>query len=360
MSSENTLDKYACCNKKYQENCFLWALAVPPVFFLLVTISDEPFSLLDGISMWPAEFIKILALLLSYFLLRHGQHMVAMGRNHIWKELDLGEKFDGSKGDIHVIWNKYIDDDETKKRRWRVWPVAIGWMIICGAIYLVQTPNIPFRGNITYLVDMALTFLTFWGFVLLFASVSEATMHCRRFIQQLIDKDTVWPFMNPTHQDYHPDALIRSVMREWYEIRLVGMLTDSVSRTVYYPIYIILLLLAAQSDYFDNFDMPASLMLIASLNIFLVLCFSISLRRKAIQARDISLGKINAKNEEIFLSNDDKKKKQVRARLSFYEKKIQEFREGAFLPITEQPWLRALTLMTGGGSSLLLIQYLAG
>ncbi|MDQ6982265.1 MAG: hypothetical protein Q9M08_04565 [Mariprofundus sp.] len=43
-----------------------------------------------------------------------------------------------------------------------------------------------------------------------------------------------------------------------------------------------------------------------------------------------------------------------------YEKKVREFREGAFLPITEQSWLRALTLMTGGGSSILLLQYLAG
>jgi len=47
-------------------------------------------------------------------------------------------------------------------------------------------------------------------------------------------------------------------------------------------------------------------------------------------------------------------------KLRFYEKKIQEIKEGAFLPITEQPWLRALTIMTGGGSSLLLFQFLAG
>jgi len=212
-----------------------------------------------------------------------------------------------------------------------------------------------------YWVDIALTFLTFWSFVLLFASVSETTMHCRRFIQQLIDKDTVWPFMNPDHHNYHPDSRIRMVIREWQEIRLIGMLTDSISRTVYYPIYVILLLLAAQSDYFDNFDMPASLMLIASLNIFLVLCFSISLRRKAIEARRVSLDKIIAINEDVFLNNDgNKKKKRVRKMLSFYEKKIQDIKEGAFLPITEQPWLRALTLMTGGGSSILLLQYLAG
>lgn len=48
------------------------------------------------------------------------------------------------------------------------------------------------------------------------------------------------------------------------------------------------------------------------------------------------------------------------AKLRLYEKRIEEYQEGAFLPITEQPWLRALTLMFGGGSSLLLLQYLSG
>jgi len=362
MSSENTADQHVCYNMKYQEHCFVGALLVPPLFFVLVLFSDEPFSLLDGISMWPAEFLKIVALLLSYFLLHHGQNMVVAGRNHIWDELELGEKCDGGKDDIHVIWGRYVDDDQPKKRGGRVWPVAIAWIVICGAIYYVQTPNIPFRGDYIYWVDLILSLFTFWIFVFLFASVSEATMHCRRFIQQLIDKDTVWPFMLKV-DDQDVKNRIQKVQREWHDIKLVGMLTDSISRTVYYPIYVILLLLAAQSDYFDNFDMPASLMLIASVNIFLVLCFSISLHRKAIEARDVSIEKIREIEEAIFLDDDHydhKQKKRTLGKLRLYEKKIQDMKEGAFLPITEQPWLRALTLMTGGGSSILLLQYLAG
>jgi len=350
------------CDKRYQERCFLSAIAIPPLFFLMVYFSDEPFSLLDGTSMWPAEFLKILAIWLSYFLLHHGQNKVAKGRKKISDELKLEGRGSGGEDSIQEIWRKYQVDDEPEQRVWRVWPVAFAWGVLCWAIYGVQTPNIPFRGGWSLVVDISLTLTTFTLFVYLFSSVSEATMHCRRFIQQLIDKDTVWPFMSKV-DDQDVKNRIQKVQREWHEIRLVGMLTDSISRTVYYPIYVILLLLAAQSDYFDNFDMPASLMLIASVNIFLVLCFSISLRRKAIEARDESLDKIRKIEEEIFRDDANyigKQKKTVLRKLHFYEKKIEDIKEGAFLPITEQPWLRALTLMTGGGSSILLLQYLAG
>jgi len=359
---EHKVDEHECCDKGYQEICFFWALAIPPFFFLLVYFSEEPFSLLDGTSMWPAEFLKMLALWLSYFLLRHGQNKVAEGRKKIRDELGLDERSGGGEGCIQGIWEKYQDDDVPELRRKRVWPVAGAWGLICGTIYFVQTPNIPFRGDWMFHVDWILTYLTFAGFVILFASVSEATMHCRRFIQQLIDKDTVWSFMSELN-DKDAQGHMQSAQREWHEIKLVGKLTDSISRTVYYPIYVILLLLAAQSDYFDNFDMPASLMLIASVNIFLVLCFSISLHRKAIEARNVSLEKIREIEEAIFLDDDHydhKQKKRTLGKLRLYEKKIQDMKEGAFLPITEQPWLRALTLMTGGGSSILLLQYLAG
>ncbi|MFQ5334528.1 MAG: hypothetical protein ACE5DN_00475 [Flavobacteriales bacterium] len=348
-------------DKEYQHTCFLLALSIPPAFFLMVFLSDEPFSLLNGTSMWPAEFLKVLALWLSYFLLRHGENMVAESREYIRSELKLDKEAIAENNGIQNLWQQYQKADVSSVRGWRVWPVAAAWMILCVAIYYIQTPNIPFRGYWVFHIDWMLTTLTFAGFVILFASVSEATMHCRRFIQQLIDRDTLWPFMLKV-DDQDVKSRLQKVQREWHEIKLIGMLTDSVSRTVYYPIYVILLLLAAQSDYFDNFDMPASLMLIASLNVFLVLCFSISLRRKAIEARDVSLDKIREIEEEIFLDDGHyghKQKKRTLAKLRLYEKKIQDIREGAFLPIGEQPWLRALTLMTGGGSSLLLLQYLA-
>jgi len=377
MNSIRQCDKNTSSGVKYQEKCFLVALVIPPVFFYLMDQSDEPFSLINGISMWPAEFIKVIALWLSVYLLYRGWNKMREGRKGIEKAFDLSKeretdkehvqhfgmkssrKLKGDEKYIQSIWAKYRAGGEAGERRKRFWPVALIWGGVCGLLYLTQEPNVPSSDGFAYAFDGILTNITFLGFTFLFAFVSDATMHCRRFIQQLIDKDTIWPFMIHTHEDYNPDPLIQDIKREWYEIRLIGMRTNDISRTVYYPIYVILLLLAAQSDYFDNFDMPASLMLIATVNIFLVLAFSISLRRKAMEARAVSLENLRRIEGKILMANG-KSRALALNKLRFYEKRIEDVREGAFLPITEQPWLRALTLMTGGGSSLLLLQYLAG
>lgn len=339
----------------YQEVCFFIALVMFPLFSYWVYQSDEPFSLFDGISMWPTEFLRMLAAWLSVYLLCRAWDKMNEGRRKIEKAFELTDVSAGGKNDIRFIWSRYRAGGALKVRIKRISPVAVAWLGMCGLLYFVQKPNIPFRGVDVFWADQLFNLLTFCGFVVLFAFVSDATMHCRGFIQKFINEDTVsWPSM----PDYSK-GIVHDIKREWFEINLIGMRTDDISRTIYYPIYIILLLLAAQSDYFDNFDMPVSLLLIASLNIFLILVFSISLRRKAMEAREKSLDNLRGIEEKVLREKVKEEREIQLAKLRFYEKRILEIRKGAFLPITEQPWLRALTLMGGGGSSLLLLQLLS-
>lgn len=346
----------------YREGCFILAMVLLPVFAIFVYISDEPFSLFDAVSMWPSEMLKLIAMWLSVFLFYRARDLMQANQEEIEKQLNLSGKEGGDQKDIEVIWQRYIDKGKDKETYRRIAPVAYAWLWVCGLLYYVQQPNIPFRDSIAWAVDGALTALTFFGFIFLFAFVTDATMLCRRFIQRLIDEHTEWPGMAI-------DKSIQDVQREWLETRLIGMRTDDVSRTIYYPVYVILLLLAAHTDYFDNFDMPLSLLLIGSVNIALVLVFSISLRKKALEARATSLSHLAKVEERLRLGmcksgwNSAKFGDKTGASLSVvdeYQERIVKYREGAFLPISEQPWLRALTLMTGGGSSILLLQYLAG
>jgi len=296
----------------------------------------------------------MIAAWLSIFLLCRAWNKMQAGCKQIEREFNLSDNSSGQVNDIRYIWNRYRKGGYLIVRFKRISPVAFAWLAMCISLYFVQKPNIPFRGDGAFIIDQIFTYLTFAGFVVLFAFVTDATMHCRSFIQKFINEDTVfWPSM-----PLDSTGLIYKIKREWFEIKLIGMRTDDISRTIYYPIYVILLLLAAQSDYFDNFDMPVSLLLIASLNIFLILIFSISLRKKAMQAREKSLDNLRMIEEEV-LREEKAQREILLAKLRFYEKRILEIREGAFLPITEQPWLRALTLMGGGSSSLLLLQLLA-
>lgn len=338
----------------YQEQCLVLALVMLPLFAFAVIKFDEPFSLLDGISIWPAEFLKMAALWLSYFLIRRTWVKMKESESEIEKKFGLLRPEKESQDDIGSIWSRYKEYGNLKHCLNRAAPVAASWLVICWLLYFIQEPNIPFRGSGSYLFDRILTNATFAGFVILFAVVSDATMHCRRLIRKLTEVDTTgWPLMPDSR------ALTHDIMREWYQIRLIGMRSDVISQTIYYPVYVILILLAAYNNYFDNFDIPLSLMVIGILNISLVLIFAIMLHRAATEAREQSLKKLGEAKASLLRLRGAERKVGL-ATLRLYKERIVEIREGAFRPITEQPWLRALTLMTGGGSSLLLLQYLSG
>jgi len=352
---------------------FVYAKSVHFAFWFLVAFCYdlydgryEPIYLTEGISIWPTEFLRLVAVWLSFFLLCRGWSHMKKNRPKIGQDLGLwifhGCHMPISSTDIRYIWTWYKLEGTCWKRIKRIfWPAMI-WLTICVTVFGIQSPNIPFRGEEAYWTDLAVSALAIFSVIMLFVFVVDSTLHCRDFIQKLVCHDTWWPFMEkPKSGVSGPEhKMICKIKREWQETRIIAMLSDDISRMVYYPIYVILLLLAAQSDYFDNWDMPYTLVLVATVNVGISLYFAIMLRRSAVRARAVSLEKIHHVESEVLAIQDDDQRERIMRKLIFYKELIQNIRQGAFLPISEQPWLRALTLMFGGGSSLLLLQFMAG
>jgi len=337
--------------------------------FLVIVLAgyDEPFSITNGISIWPIEFIRLIAIWLALFLLWRSWLKMQEGEREVEKKLQGIAGFGNNNAlltqDIRKIWRDYKQDGRGVNRFKRIWLPAVIWILICLLIFKVQSPNIPFRGEVAYWADIVIGACSIGVFFILFCFVVDAALHCRQLIQKLIDYDTSWSFMG--EKVGYSQKCIDDVKREWKEIQLIAMRTDDISKMVYYPIYVILLLLVAQSDYIDNWDMPYTLVLISTLNVAITLWVAISLRRKALEAREVSLDKIRDIESEVLdfsgtRALTGKERRQIFRQIRFYKAEIEHVNAGAFLPITEQPWLRGMTLMTGGGGSLLLLQYMGG
>jgi len=327
---------------------------------------DEPFSFLAGVSIWPTEFLRLVAVWLAFYLLCHGWESMRYNGRQLEKNLGIGIHSDDvdemPHDDIRRIWSEHISKGGGWQRVKRVWLPTALWMLTCLLVFRVQSPNIPFRGHEAFEVDVGITILAYLAFFILFGFVLDSVSHFGNLIRKLIRVDTLWPLMADRQKGVSDMAhqLTCGTKREWREIQLIAVGSEVISRTVYYPIYIILLLLAAQSDYFDNWDMPYTLMLIATLNVGIVLWSAISLRRFALLARRVSLDKLRHVYAQALDIAEADMREHVLDKVAFYREEIENIKQGAFLPISEQPWLRALTLMTGGGSSILLLQYLAG
>ncbi len=344
---------------------------------VMIYFSGEPISFTSGISIWPAEILRIIAGTLSIILLFRGRFLINKNTDEINKcdEFLLSKEKNADdiedNEDIQKIWIINRDNDGKIQRRLRIASLWLVYFILCSIIIQFNPPHVPFRGIETFWFDKVIIIFCIFSYTWLIFAVIDSTMLCRRFIDHLIHIDTKWSFMrdsvppleskvSKTKQEDHERwiGIKRECRREWSEIKLIAKRTEGISQLVYYPIFVALLLIASRSNYFDNWNLPVGLAFVISLSILLVICCAFLLRKSANNAKAASLRKIRRHKEEL-LEDGHKLSEEIIKRVEYYENQISSIKEGAFLPITEQPWVQAATLLFGGGGSLILFEMMA-
>ncbi|MNP30700.1 hypothetical protein D3C76_1237840 [compost metagenome] len=132
------------------------------------------------------------------------------------------------------------------------------------------------------------------------------------------------------------------------DLQLIAKRTSAVSRLIYAPTVVMLILIASRSSYFDNWPTPPSITFTFLLTALILLVSALSLRRAAEKARTAALQRIDAYLLE------------TPADTRYYDKfrmireRIATLNTGSFSRYSEEPLVRALLLsLTGiGGSAL--------
>jgi len=130
---------------------------------------------------------------------------------------------------------------------------------------------------------------------------------------------------------------------------LIAQRTTAVSRLIYAPTAVLLILIVSRSSVFDNWPTPPS-MVISFLLIALVLFVSaLSLRHTAEKARVTALEVI----DQYLLETPDSEKGYAKFRM--IRGRIAELKTGAFSRYSEEPLVRALLLWLAGiGGSIIV------
>jgi len=289
--------------------------------------------------------------------------LVIYGR--IWqkvKVLSINKWPDIWRKDAHgagadQLWRSYGAYGASDQRFPRTIAYLLVYFAFASVLFaILGLPSAPCRGGFACGVDGVIIGISVLSMLVLLFLVADAARLCICWVNLMRNNEVDWG------KSKLPEYIQRLRLPEnhaaaWMQIHLIGERTNEVTRLIYYPVTIILLMLLGRSTYFDDWDFPQALAIIVGLNFFIVLGSIVRLNFVAQSVR-----------EDILHDLQDEKLAGDRAEAASYTassserqeliNRLENLRIGAYMKVWEQPPVRA-TLMLLGGVALTYAEYLA-
>ena len=280
----------------------------------------EPFRFFEGVSIWPSEIIRGLALVVasvgivmtdirrrrteralgSRYFADSTADTVGPSRDNLLNEVkragrrlyavlvrgavpspdpDVGQQsawrrvFAGKPGRPYFVGRSYVDvKDIWKEHRYQNATVARWTRVVVGAIIFyvfgasliltVGAPNVPARGSVAPVIDNVAILVSVAALILLIFSIGDAIKLCDKFAYYLGSpmKNRWPPFTRKEFGVQTSDP--ESAQDTWIDVRFIAEWTGRIGGIIYYPFVVLLLIIVARSSIFDNWDMPPGLIVV--------------------------------------------------------------------------------------------------
>jgi hypothetical protein len=330
----------------------LWPyyVAAASVLILVVLIvargtNEVPFVLLDGVSLWGTELVRVAAAIVALHSLVLADRRLRKSISELTKTYCLHggtakDLLPVGPVDAADLWAQYRTDTEPQKRRWRRGVMTLAYVGFSFALYFsLGLPESPHRGPISHYVDrivyisseVLLLWLTFY--------VVDAARVVDMFVRRLGGRRTAWP----------PECLKKKAadrgmpwadLDEYLDIRFIASMSEPVVKLLYDPLLVLSLMICARLQTFANWDWPVALMLVLGINSLLAIYSMIRLRASAERVRKKTIESLEEKQMQLSSADDGGR----RARLGATIKEIRGIQEGAFATLLQSPIVRALVL----------------
>ena len=356
-----------------------WLVCLGPLIVFTVALlaqsfgADEPLAFFSGISIWPSEMLRLVAFMLAIFFMVKAQFDLRENAKKIEADFSFAElpltRFrwrDFGIGFEH--WHIKEKTNPTRSRRFsaedawhaylcrnKFWPrfVRIGILFALFSIFaftifrLFPQPLPPARGEMAFIVDEVVFCLDAVGLLLLSFYVVDAIQLNSNFIRMFAREVTKWG-RRVLDRSHRSPPLTEKELSAYHEIFFVAQRTQVVAPLIWYPLIVLTLLIVARSSFFDNWTWPASLLLIYAIIAGMAVGSAMLLRRSAEQLRETALNDLRRFR---LIGQESEAKRHTFDELIA---EIRDLKTGAFAPLTEQPFIRAV-LFPGGSLGLLAV-----
>jgi hypothetical protein len=367
----------------------------------------EPFRLLEGVSMWPAEMVRLLAAVLALVFLLASYRRVdetARGLARTYLGLTDDKKLRSSQPTWKEMWKgTWKDWRRAAAGRWRypervefeelsgdfvfqtslpsqVIRVAVAFLLYFGLAALMITtlglPNRPSRGTAVQFVDTVLVWVSVLSLIVLILWVADATRLCDKYTRVLgKSTPTQWPDTLDKHAaDYGlgTDPELRESIAYWMDVRMTREWTCKISPLIYYPFVVMVLMVLARSRLFDGFDLPLGLLTVIGLGLLYASVSAHMLRRAAqkgkrnavreLKRRHFALEARGAKADvKGALAEDaqaNSKAKAQATQVGMLIADVEAIKDGPYGSFLRQDFVGAMTALLGGAGGLSVIEFL--
>jgi hypothetical protein len=333
---------------------------------------DEPLVFFSGISIWPSEILRLLAFLLAVHFMIKAKHAMACNECQISKDFYLKPLTEKERGwancrlglarwkreyeswtkdsvlSADEAWHAYLRRNQFWPRLIRVGALSSMYIVFMLSIFtLFPRVSPPARGNLAFNFDTCALILAVVGMIALSFYVFDALQLNSNFIRMFTHSVTKWaPDVSKLSRRDPP--LSNEELSRYHGILFVAQRTEAVAPLIWYPLIVLAIMIVARSSFFDNWTWPLSLILVYTCNAMWAFGSAIFLRRAAEQLRSASITNLQLLRASSYNS--------CTKRRTFDEliTEIREVRKGAFAPLSEQHFIRAI-LVPGGGLGLFAV-----
>lgn len=314
-------------------------------------IPVEPWSFSEGVSMWPSEIVRFLAIIVAFNGLVDAYHWPTTIRAHLRHKFGFSKQFAASEFNfackpliLGLGRNRLAPQGKFLISRKLIF--AGKFLLIClFSVFLIRgfgILNIPFRGETISQINAFLMFLLLIIFICSYILIMGRTQEVIRYIEEKNSDfvTIIWPFQSRSlfaSQVNMPDIQLH----EWVTIRLISELTVEANRLLLYPMLVLALHVLSRLSYFDNWITPPGLLLALLLGFVYIFYCDFRLKTMAEEVEKNAMSGLRKRLVRSYANTGST----VAAQLAQLVDRSESYAQNAYKPFLHRPVFQGLILV---------------
>jgi hypothetical protein len=207
----------------------------------------------------------------------------------VFFDFSLGQSGTDQNASLNVetAWKAYICQERFCSRFWRasLYTLLMFLFFMYVLVPMLGHPSTPTRGPIAFNIYMLTTRLDVIFMLFLTFFVFDATCFCLLFVNKLRRAKSEWP--NETRGDFKRRLRLQTdLINDWIDLEFVAQRTRCIGWLIYYPFVLIALLILSRTTVFANYAPSATILVAQGISLSIVFGCAIMLWWTATAARD--------------------------------------------------------------------------